>query len=311
MLQEKHLIYTDKSTYIDREENILHDCVVFSSVLNYNGGIYTKENLEELVALGNSKKNVYSYIGHSKDEVTDDRLTDRIGEWVSGSFRVDGNLVRASLKLFDVNEVNPKIEKNFNEYVLKLAETIPEKCGFSVVIWTRSADDEMISIKDLVCIDLVEFPATTIAMFSKEVKKIMVEETKISALETLFGSLIEALKSGSEYVGIKMELIKELESLGFEPEKEIEIVEEEEKNSEISIQDLVSKIESLTKIVEEMKQPKEEIEKNSKVVIREFSVIAPVEDIVPGVDHTKVYNEMIASKKFTEAAKYYKKNIKG
>lgn len=343
MINEEQIFYSDSTLNVDRENLRLKNCVVFSTVINKNEEFeFTSENLSEIVSLGNAGE-VKSYINHARG-----LIEKRVGEWIPGTFRIDGNFVKADLQLSEVNDVNPELKPEYNDFVLTLAEKEPTKCGFSTVMIVGTKDGEP-TIKKLYSIDLVETPALTLAMFSKKEKEMEKKETisenciqetytektvtefseegmteisevKVETIEMseqlipayeIFRELDKALYEKTDIEEIKTRLIEAISmvTVSAMPVPEEVISENNVKESGVTMESLVEMISKLTSEVEGLKTLK--LSENSKPEekIVQFSVNSVEDDSVPEVNHMSVYSRLVSEGKSADAAKYHKANI--
>lgn len=326
MIEEILQTYSDNKVSVDRENRKLLGCIVMSTDVNYNRDfIFSETNQEELVALGNSftnqdKDKCYSYLGHSRGSVSDDRLPFRIGYWEN--FRLDGSLVRADLCLDPIIDVDPILQARFpnismSEYVFQLAETKPNECGFSMVVFIAGSESEPV-IKVLSSIDLVESPALTLSLFSQKQKEILIMDTsatqtepvsKLSKALELFNNLDAALIAGEPVEELVNGLIDEIKSVTASTSADAPSTENFSKEpSEIDsikteIQNLKTMIEGLTS----------NFSKKEEVKTFSVNVIAPVsDDDIPREfskeEHKKEYHRL-RKENLTEAATYFRKNL--
>lgn len=344
MINEEQIFYSDSTLNVDRENLRLKNCVVFSTVINKNNEFeFIPENLSEIVALGNAGE-VKSYINHARG-----LIEKRVGEWIPGSFRIDGDFVKADLQLSEVNDVNPELKPEYNDFVLTLAEKEPTKCGFSTVMIVGTKDGEP-TIKKLYSIDLVETPALTLAMFSKKEEKEMEEketisensiqetytektvtefseegmieisEVKVETIEMseqlipayeIFRELDKALYEKTDIEEIKTRLIEAISMITVSAEVVPEEVISENSVNEnvVTMESLVEMISKLTSEVEGLKTLKLSENNKSEEKIVQFSVNSVEDDSVPEVNHMSVYSRLVSEGKSADAAKYHKANI--
>lgn len=322
MIQENFRNYSVDASKIDKEARKLVGCIVMSTDVNYNRDfIFSKKNQEELVELGNRFSNIdkdkcYSYLGHSRGLLSDDRIALRIGHWEN--FRIDGTLVRADLNLDSVIDVDPVFQARFpgismSEYIYKLAETKSNECGFSMVVYISGTETEPV-ISQLNSIDLVEDPALTLSMFSQNKEEKIMEEqktqeepvSKLSKALELLKALDDALINGNpseELVNALIEEIKSATKPASETSKpteefsEIEVLKNELANLKTMIETFTSQF-SKTEVKEEKKFS--------------ISVINPVSEDIPQElskeEHRREYHRL-RKENVSQAAKYFEKYL--
>lgn len=342
MINEEQIFYSDSTLNVDRENLQLKNCVVFSTSINKNNEFeFISENLSEIVALGNAGE-VKSYINHARG-----LIEKRVGSWIPGSFRIDGDFVKADLQLSEVNDVNPELKPEYNDFVLTLAEKEPTKCGFSTVMIVGTKDGEP-SIKKLYSIDLVETPALTLAMFSKkeememeeketisensiqetytektvtefsEEGMIEISEVKVETIEMseklipayeIFRELDKALYEKTDIEEIKARLIEAISLVVVESPIVEEVMSENSVQEKVTMESLVEMISKLTSEVSELKTLRLSENSKSEEKIVQFSVNSVEDDAVPEVNHMSVYSRLVSEGKSRDAASYHKANI--
>lgn len=343
MINEEQIFYSDSTLNVDRENLQLKNCVVFSTSINKNNEFeFIPENLSEIVSLGNSGE-VKSYINHARG-----LIEKRVGSWIPGSFRIDGDFVKADLQLSEVNDVNPELKPEYNDFVLTLAEKEPTKCGFSTVMIVGTKDGEP-TIKKLYSIDLVETPALTLAMFSKkeememeeketisenciqetytektvtefsEEGMIEISEVKVETIEMseklipayeIFRELDKALYEKTDIEEIKARLLEAISLVVVESPIVEEVMSENNvKESGVTMESLVEMISKLTSEVSELKTLRLSENSKSEEKIVQFSVNSVEDDAVPEVNHMSVYSRLVSEGKYSDASKYHKANI--
>lgn len=322
MVKENLTFYSDNQVNVDTENLQLKNCIVFSTSINKSQEYeFSEKNLQEVVDLGNAG-DVNAYLDHARGV-----LEKRVAEWIPGSFRIDGSFVRADMQLKATNDVNPEVSNkynvSYNEFIMKLAQTEPDKCGFSCVFLLGLVDGD-VSIKSIMSIDLVEVPNLTPAMFSyndevkmsevsvevevcPEEKAVEISEKLIAAYE-LFAALDIALRDAQPIDELKAKLIEELSNVSTtSPEPEV-MVENAVVEGPSEIEMLKEMIVSLSKKVDELSLVKSEnSQKEEKVV--QFSVNSVTDDEVPSVDHMSVYSRLMSEGKSAQAARYHKLNL--
>lgn len=342
MIVETYSINGQKPN-IDKTNNRLNNVVVMSTEFNHNkNATFTRKNQEEIVNLGNSKK-VFCYLGHSKRGLrTEDRLIDRLGHFEN--FRIEGTKVKADLVLSPTIESNPRFSKLFpsglTDYLFSLAEYEGADCGFSMSVGMCYNEDDSVTIKELDSVDMVEEPALTNAMFSKDKNTIMEDiHPSLNTAFDLFNELDTAIKAGQPTEELQTALLAALTSLKAEEEQEnteapteedkaveeapvtaeegVE-VEEEPTTETQAITDIQSQIEELKTAIEDMKavimsfskvEEKEEVKEEPKKKVV-FSVISPISHIEEKETKTKEqhleeFSRLRKSGLYTEAAKYH------
>lgn len=219
---------------IDRESGRLNNVVIMTTDFNLNNNAtFTRINQEELVLLGSEEK-IFCYLGHSKRGLTsDDRLPFRLGYFEN--FSIDGSAVKADLVLSPTIEQNPilrsKIPGDMKEYIYSLAENESGECGFSMSVGlARNEVTGAVSIIRLTSVDLVEDPALTVAMFSKDSKEYTMEDIhpSLSTAFDLFNGLDYALKQELSPEDLINSLISTLQSFLTAPEEQTDPVSVDE-----------------------------------------------------------------------------------
>lgn len=349
MIVETYSINGQKPN-IDKTNNRLNNVVVMSTEFNHNkNATFTRKNQEEIVNLGNSKK-VFCYLGHSKRGLrTEDRLIDRLGHFEN--FRIEGTKVKADLVLSPTIESNPRFSKLFpsglTDYLFTLAEFEGADCGFSMSVGMCYNEDDSVTIKELDSVDMVEEPALTNAMFSKDKNTIMEDiHPSLNTAFDLFNELDTAIKAGQPTEELQTALLAALTSLKAEEEQEsTEAPTEEEKAVEEApvtaeegveveeepptetptetqaITDIQSQIEELKTAIEDMKavimsfskvEEKEEVkeEPKKKVVFSVLPTILESNVERSKEEHLEEFSRLRKAGLYTEAAKYHSEYLR-
>ena len=323
---------------IDDTNSRLNGVVIMSTDFNLNkNAVFTSANQSELVEMGNANK-VYCYLGHAKQGSTsEDRLPFRLGYF--SNWRVDGSTVKADLIISPTADDNPILAarhpEGMKKYIFALAENESSECGFSMSIGMAYNDDDTVSILALYSVDLVEDPALTLGMFSKNNEEIIqmddVNPLLTSAYDT-FSALNDAINAGSDYETIADSLIAQINALitsadsneaaDFDTSAAPDATSAVEAQSEdVSNTTIAAQLQALQELIQAFianqsdedfskKEIKDEAKEEKKVV---FSIPAPI-NVDAGEktidDHRKEYQKLRAEGKYSEAAKYFSKNIK-
>lgn len=211
---------------VDKENGRLNNVVIMSTEFNLNKNAeFTLQNQKEIVELGNNPENkVYCYLGHAKQGATsNDRLPFRLGYFEN--FRIDKTKVKADLVLSPTIESNPVLKARFPDgitpYIYTLAEHESSECGFSMCVGLYYNEDDSVTIKTLTSVDLVEEPALTIGLFSKEepMTDKIIEEVHPTLNQAFdkFNELDTSLKSGADVQEILTALLEALATLQAAP----------------------------------------------------------------------------------------------
>lgn len=195
---------------VDRENGILHDVVLMTTLINKNDNFnFTSNNLNQVKNIGEKKK-IYSYLGHAKSGISsDDRLPFRIGFFEN--YHIENNdTLKADLVLSPTIDENPILTSRvgkMSDYIFSIAENDSDNCGMSVSInvfnpslETFSYEND-ITITNVHSIDLVENPALTLALFSADINKnmntdITTVDPSLTNAANLFNGLDDTLKKG-------------------------------------------------------------------------------------------------------------------
>lgn len=153
---------------VDRNNRIIRGMVIMEAG-PLKDGRYAVDatTLKQLVELGN-RGVIKSHLSHAHAHGFQDGITSRLGEFVN--FRMDGNKVRADLRLYEAASKGPA--GDLAEYVMLLAEEAGETFGVSVVITAKDGENidgkARLRIIDFSAADLVGEPAATSAAFSEQ-----------------------------------------------------------------------------------------------------------------------------------------------
>ena len=169
---------------VDHENGIINGVVVVEAgdVASHHVS-FDDESLKQVVALGNATNGVKVRFAHPG------MLEDAIGSYlgVLTGFRQDGGKVRADLKVADVANKSPK--GPLKDYTLELAATAPEHFGMSMVVALERVDEEDAKyprgrIHSLEAVDVVDSPAATESLLSKERGPTVADTKEIESLKT-------------------------------------------------------------------------------------------------------------------------------
>lgn len=150
--------------------------------------------LRQLVELGNAGK-IQAHLTH--DHTGQEGIGDRLGEF--SNFRIDMDVVRADLKLFEAASKSPS--GDIADFVMTLAEETDD-FGVSVVVGTAKGDmvgDRVqMRIKEFLSADVVGRPAATAAAFETQPEEEDEMNEELNALITTQGEQIAALTATVE-----------------------------------------------------------------------------------------------------------------
>lgn len=220
--------YHDANIGVDRSSSTIRGIKVIEVGPINDGRPYLvdQETLRQVVAFGNAP-NKGLKCRYTHGEFDADSIGTHLGRWFN--FRVDGDAVRADLKLAQSSRISPK--GDIGGYVITLAEEDPESFGASIAaeldkeLMQSGPDGKMpLRLSGLYSVDIVNEPAATRGgLFSKEIT--MAED---AAPEEKQEPDFSFLMSEDMPVEEKMQLVAKM--LGYEmpSEKKEEMSEDEE-----------------------------------------------------------------------------------
>lgn len=238
--------YHDANIGVDRSSSTIRGIKVIEVGPINDGRPYLvdQETLRQVVAFGNApNKGLKCRYTHGDFDA--DSIGTHLGRWFN--FRVDGDAVRADLKLAQSSRISPK--GDIGGYVITLAEEDPESFGASIA---AELDKELMQagpngkmplrLSGLYSVDIVNEPAATRGgLFSKEItmaEDAAPEEKKeqdFSFLTSEDMPVEEKMKMVAKMLGYEwkeeeqMEEKSEDEEMSEDEEKKEEMAEEEKK----------------------------------------------------------------------------------
>lgn len=166
--------YHDANIGVDRSSSTIRGIKVIEVGAINDGRPYLvdQETLRQVVAFGNAP-NKGLKCRYTHGEFDADSIGTHLGRWFN--FRIDGEAVRADLKLAQSSRISPK--GDIGGYVITLAEEDPESFGASIAaeldkeLMQAGPDGKMpLRLSGLYSVDIVNEPAATRGgLFSKEI----------------------------------------------------------------------------------------------------------------------------------------------
>lgn len=222
--------YHDANIGVDRSSSTIRGIKVIEVGPINDGRPYLvdQETLRQVVAFGNAP-NKGLKCRYTHGEFDADSIGTHLGRWFN--FRIDGEAVRADLKLAQSSRISPK--GDIGGYVITLAEEDPESFGASIAaeldkeLMQAGPDGKMpLRLSGLYSVDIVNEPAATRGgLFSKEIA--MAED---AAPEEKKEQDFSFLTSEDMPVEEKMKMVAKM--LGYEWKEEEQMEESEDDKSE-------------------------------------------------------------------------------
>lgn len=194
---------------VDREQRVVHN-VVLAGRVSKNGYEYSEQALQQAVALYESKP---VFLDHAPAGRRPQERSTRDLVGTIFNVRFHEGRIKGDIRLLDTES---------GRTFLALAESETPSVGMShVVMASRTADRTVVdSIREVVSVDAVVFPATTTSLrenehddLSRELVELIAERDELKSERDRWKAIAEELRSRQQKIHSRVQIEKEIQTL--------------------------------------------------------------------------------------------------